>query len=137
VVPKYLKPVMWLTDVGFILYWLVSFMNLLPPEYYYQDYNNEMLVAWNLSFIPLDLLISATGLFSLWLLRKNPHSIQALALILLSLGLTFCSGLQAIAFWAFRGELDWFWWTPNLFLMLYPLWFMPFLFQKLKREAIR
>ncbi|MGE7941822.1 DUF5360 family protein [Lysinibacillus xylanilyticus] len=44
---------------------------------------------------------------------------------LLSLALTFCSGLQAIAFWTIKLDFDFMWWIPNLFLLLYPLYFIP------------
>jgi hypothetical protein len=46
-------------------------------------------------------------------------------LALISLVLTFCSGLQAIAFWIIRGDFDLTWWLPNLFLLIYPLFFIP------------
>jgi hypothetical protein len=43
----------------------------------------------------------------------------------LSLALTSCSGLMAISFWAIRGDFDLSWWLPNLFLLVYPLFFLP------------
>jgi hypothetical protein len=43
---------------------------------------------------------------------------------LISLVLTFCSGLQAIAFWILRADFDLSWWIPNLFLMIYPIFFI-------------
>jgi hypothetical protein len=46
-------------------------------------------------------------------------------LALLSLAFTVASGLNAIAFWAIRGEFDGLWWLLNLYLMLYPLVFIP------------
>ncbi|WP_372629397.1 DUF5360 family protein [Cohnella sp.] len=118
-----LKTMMWLTDIGFILYWFVIWMELIPPEYRYKDYDNEILAAWNVSFAPLDLLISATGLMSLGYLRAQNPAWRPLCIV--SLVLTFCSGLQAIAFWAIRSDFDWMWWTPNLYLLLYPLFFLP------------
>jgi hypothetical protein len=42
-----------------------------------------------------------------------------------SLTLTMCSGLQALAFRALRADFDPLWWMPNLFLLLYPLFFIP------------
>lgn len=35
------------------------------------------------------------------------------------------TGLNAITFWVIRGKFDWTWWLPNLYLMLYPLFFIP------------
>lgn len=115
-------------DLGFIAYWLVTALHLLPPEYLYQDYTNPILVAWNWSFAPLDLLVSATGLTSLWLHRRNDA--RAIALAIISLSLTSASGLQAIAFWTLRGDFDPMWWIPNLFLLLYPAFFLPGLVQR-------
>jgi len=120
---KGLQAFFWVTDIGFLLYWAVTFLDVIPPEYLYQDYADPNLVAWNLSFLPLDLFISFTGLASLYAYRKGWNGWQQLALV--SLVLTFCSGLQAIAFWAFTGYYDPAWWFPNLYLLLYPLWFLP------------
>lgn len=118
-----LKSLMLATDIGFIVYWLLIGFHLIPKEYLYQDYANPLLVAWNLSFLPLDLVISLTGMGSLYLYRKGSPKWKPLCLV--SLTLTFCSGLQAIAFWSIRLDFDLFWWLPNLFLMLYPLFFLP------------
>ena len=110
-------------DIGFIAYWLITLLGVIPNEYLFKDYQNPILVAWNWSFLPLDLFISGTGLTSLWLWKKNNSSWKSLALI--SLVLTFCSGLQAVAFWFLRGDFDMSWWVPNLFLLIYPVLFIP------------
>ena len=60
-----------ITDIGFILYWLITLLHLIPPEYLFQDYTNPILTAWNWSFLPLDLFVSATGLTSLFLYRRG------------------------------------------------------------------
>jgi Family of unknown function (DUF5360) len=122
-----LKGFMLATDIGFIIYWLIIWMGVLPAEYLYKDYDNELLVAWNMSFIPLDLFISFTGLWSIYCYNRGYRSWASLCMI--SLTLTFCSGLQAIAFWGLRLDFDIFWWTPNLFLLIYPLFFLPKLIQ--------
>lgn len=118
-----LKFFFWVTDIGFILYWLITLLHLIPPAYLFQDYTNPLLVAWNWSFLPLDLLVSASGLLSLALYRRRHPAWAKLALI--SLTLTVSSGLQAIAFWALRQDFDWLWWAPNLYLLLYPWFFIP------------
>lgn len=41
--------------------------------------------------------------------------------MLISLVLTSTAGLQALAFWALRGDFTLSWWAPNLFLLLFPL----------------
>lgn len=119
---KTLRYFFWLTDIGFILYWLITLFHFIPSAYLFKDYNNPILMAWNWSFLPLDLAISATGLGSLWLWRKADPTWQKWALI--SLVLTFCSGLQALAFWAIRQDFDVSWWLPNLYLLVYPLFFI-------------
>jgi hypothetical protein len=110
------------TDVGFIVYWLVAAFAHLPPEYLFKDYENPILVAWNWSFLPLDLMISATGLTSLWLTKSHKARSDGLAIV--SLTLTFCSGLQAIAFWVIRADYSPTWWVMNLYLLAYPPFFL-------------
>ncbi len=118
-----LKPFLLATDLGFIAYWAVTSFPLIPLSYLFKDYADPLLVAWNWSFLPLDICISATGLASMGLYRKGCPSWSALALV--SLALTVCSGLQALAFWAIRADLALAWWAPNLFLVIYPLFFIP------------
>ena len=120
---KTLKYYFWVVDIGFILYWLITLLGIIPNAYLFKDYHNPILVAWNWSFLPLDLFISVTGLSSLWLWKKNNSMWRPIALI--SLVLTSCSGLQAIAFWVLRSDFDISWWLPNLFLLVYPLFFIP------------
>lgn len=110
-----------IVDIGFILYWLITLSHIIPEELLFKDYDNPILHAWNWSFLPLDLFISATGLYSLSLWKKQQS--QWLPFALISLALTFCSGLQALAFWSLRADFDLSWWIPNLFLLLYPLFF--------------
>lgn len=120
---KSLRWLMLLTDIGFLVYWTSTFTGWIPDEYLYKDYTNEVVVSWNLSFIPLDIVISLTGLWSLYLYRKGSRRWAPLCMV--SLSLTFCSGLQAISFWVLRGDFDIWWWTPNLFLLIYPLLYLP------------
>jgi hypothetical protein len=108
-------------DIGFIIYWICAALDLFPPAYLFKDYENPILRAWNFSFLPLDLLVSATGISSIICHRKGNWIWEPLALC--SLMLTFSSGIQAIAFWALRSDFDLTWWLPNLFLMVYPLFF--------------
>lgn len=125
---KALKPFFLVTDIGFIIYWIVTYFSWIPKEWAFKDYDNEMIIAWNWSFFPLDIFISVTGLFSLYLYKKKKSSWKNFALI--SLVLTFCSGLQAIAFWAFSGDFDITWWSVNLYLLIYPLFFIPMFLSK-------
>jgi len=120
---KSLKTLFIIVDVGFVVYWICAWFHLFPQDYLFKDYDNPILQAWNFSFLPLDLLVSATGLSCVWCHARNKPAGQPLAL--LSLAFTFCSGLQAIAFWALRADYDPTWWIPNLFLMIYPLFYIP------------
>jgi len=111
----------YVVDIGFIIYWLITLLEIVPSEYLFKDYSNPILLAWNWSFLPIDLLISVTGLWSIWLWERNNNTWASLALI--SLVLTSCSGLQALAFWTIRMDFDFWWWLPNVFLVGYPFFF--------------
>lgn len=120
---RLLKPLMIATDLGFIAYWLITVTHIIPSSLLFRDYSNPIVVHWNWSFLPLDLFISATGIYSLILMRRKILAWRQFAIV--SLAFTFVSGLQAIAFWAIAGDFDAWWWGPNLFLMIYPLFFLP------------
>lgn len=124
-----------LVDIGFLLYWLITLLSLIPGEYLFQDYHNPLLVAWNWSFLPLDLLVSATGLGSILLYQRGTASWRVLAL--LSLACTSISGLQAISFWIIRRDFLLEWWLPNLFLLLYPIFFIGRLSRELSRSPAK
>ena len=119
---KHLPKFFYVVDIGFILYWFITGFHLIPDEYLYNDYKNELLVYWNWSFFPLDIAVSATGIYSLYLRKKG--SISWTIYALLSLILTSTSGLMAISFWIFKGDYDLSWWAPNLFLLFYPVYFI-------------
>lgn len=115
-------PAFWLTDLGFVLYWSLTMSGVLPEAWLYTDAHSPLVAAWNLSFLPLDLLVSATGLSALALHRRERSAWRTAAAI--SLALTVASGLQAISFWAITGAFDPAWWTVNLWLLIYPLPFL-------------
>ena len=55
------------TEVGMLTYWLFAALVALkviyvPPEYMYSDYQNPVIVIWNWSFFPIDILFATTGL---------------------------------------------------------------------------
>jgi Family of unknown function (DUF5360) len=110
-----------LIDYAMLIYWGVSALAglsllRLPPSYMYAGYGQPMMGAWNWSFAPLDLIFSLIGLFSLRLARRRDARWRSYTLI--SMSLTFCAGLMALAFWSIIGFFDASWWTPNLLLML-------------------
>lgn len=119
---KHLKLFFWVTDIGFILYWFVTGFHLIPESWAFKDYTNPIIVAWNWSFFPLDMFISATGLLSIYLYKTKNQLWKKTSLI--SLILTFASGLNAISFWVLRLDFDIMWWLPNLYLLIYPLFFI-------------
>ncbi len=114
-----IKILMLITDLAFVGYWAATALALIPPEFAYSDYQDPRLVAWNWSFLPIDLIISATGILALRWARIRPTA--GYALMLISLALTHASGLFAIAFWAIRADVRIEWWAPNLVLLLYPV----------------
>ncbi|MEV0380593.1 DUF5360 family protein [Nonomuraea sp. NPDC050643] len=122
------KALMLVTDLGFVAYFAVTGLGLIPPEWAFADYADPMMADWNWSFLWIDLLAAATGLGSLHLLRRaratnptSPTSSSGLPLMLVSLVLTMASGLMAIAFWTLRGDFSLAWWLPNLYLMIFPI----------------
>lgn len=126
--PKGLRTALLLTDLGFITYWSLTALVAaglfsVPPEYLYSDYHNPLVVAWNWSFMPLDIILSLGGLNAVRLQRAGDPTWRGWTIF--SLALTFCAGLMAIAFWAIRGDFDVTWWTLNLALMLWPWLYLP------------
>ena len=128
-----LKALLLATDIGFVVYWLVTLLHLIPVALLFKDYSSPALVAWNWSFLPLDLLISLTGFLSLRLSQKGSAHWQMAAVV--SLTLTSLSGLMALSFWTLRRDFSWEWWLPNLFLLLYPLPFFLVLSQETRPES--
>lgn len=118
--PAALRAQLWITDLGFLTYWLTTFSGLLPADWAYKDHDLPVMVAWNVSFAPLDLLASLSGLFALHLLRQGDE--RARLVLPISLSLTFAAGLLALVFWGLRGDFEVGWWLPNLYLTLWPLW---------------
>jgi hypothetical protein len=129
---KSLKYFFLLVDIGFIAYWAITALHLIPAEYLYNDYTNPILVNWNWSFFPLDIFVSVTGLYSIWLNKQNDDRWKIYALM--SLLLTSLSGLQAVSYWTLAQETDLSWWIPNLFLLIYPFFFIPTLIRQLTQS---
>ena len=113
-----------ITETGMLVYWcfatLVVF-NLISvdPSMMYSDYKNPLIVSWNWSFFPLDVLFAIIGLIGRFL-ATQPRKKEVLSII--SLSLMFCAGLMAVSFWAIRGSYDLFWWGINLWLIVLASW---------------
>ena len=120
---KTLKYFFLLVDISFIVYWAITALHFIPAEFLYNDYKNPILINWNWSFFALDILVSGTGLYSVYLYQTANRKWMVISLI--SLILTSVSGLQAISYWILAKYFDPTWWIPNLFLLIYPLFFIP------------
>ena len=97
----------------------------------YAHHDEPVMVAWNWSFLPLDLFVSGSGLGALALAHRGDSRWPLLAAV--SLALTSASGLNAIAFWAIQRDFDLAWWTPNLVLAIGPWLLMRGLFRQIER----
>ncbi|CAN5229373.1 YvaD family protein [soil metagenome] len=115
------------TDVAFLLYWAVSGLDAagvlhLPAGWMYAHHDDPRVVAWNWSFLPVDLGFSLTGLFATTLARRGDALWRPLAIV--SLTLTVTAGGMAVAYWALTGEIDPVWFGSNLLLVLWPVPFL-------------
>lgn len=114
-----LKALLTVTEISMLTYWVFATLVLLdvinvPPEWMYSDYNNPVVVAWNWSFLPIDVMFALIGLAARFgaLNGQRKHD-----LAIISLTLMCCAGLMAISFWLIRGAFDPFWWAVNLWLI--------------------
>ena len=112
-----------LTEVFMLLYWLFATLVALKlitvsAELMYPDHTDPTIVAWNWSFLPIDLLFALCGLASRFL-GLSSSTKQTLSVF--SLSLMFCAGLMALTFCVIVGFYDAFWWDTNLWLVLLPV----------------
>lgn len=102
-----------------LAYWILAGLAELkiihvPAEWMYSDYKNPLIVAWNWSFFPLDVLFAITGLTARFSgIAKGKKEM----LSIISLSLMFCAGLMAISFWVIQQSFDPWWWGANIWLM--------------------
>ena len=119
VMQPWLRWNLWITDLGFVVYWLIVALGLLPSELAFKDYNNPVMQSWNWSFFPIDILASVLGFIAIRQHRQGHATWPMVATA--SLALTFCAGIFAIAFWTLQGDYSFEWWAPNLYLIIWPL----------------
>jgi hypothetical protein len=105
------KTALLIIDFGFIFYWLLIALNLIPHDWVFQNYDDPNVRAWNWSFLPLDIAASITGFMGI----KGKGN---LALIVISSTLTTVAGGMALAFWGIQGFFNLGWWLPNIFLFV-------------------
>ena len=111
-----LNKLLTMTELGMLLYWVLAVGMALglmhvPEDWMYSNHDDPMVVAWNWSFFPIDVLFAGTGLVARYS-RRAPGRLADVSLTLM-----FCAGLMALSFWTLRGELDPFWWGANLWLV--------------------
>jgi hypothetical protein len=127
-VPRSLALALTITDWLFIGYWTLSGFDKLglihiTADLLYANAHDPRVVAWNWSFLPLDIAFSVIGLAAVRASRRGKPVWRPLALI--SLVLTMVAGGMAVGYWTLLGEFDPAWFLPNLALLLWPLAFLP------------
>ena len=118
------KSLLTITEIAMLAYWVLAGLLLaqiiyIRPDLMYSDYQNPLIVSWNWSFMPLDVLFALSGLAARFI-PMGPGRKSTLTTV--SLALMFCAGLMAISFWAIRSDFDPLWWGANLWLMALSLW---------------
>ncbi len=115
---------MTLTEIVMLLYWVLAFALTvgfveIDPELMYSDYRNPLIVAWNWSFLPIDLAFAVCGLFSRF---GNVDRSYASTLGIVGATLMVCAGTMAVSFWSLTGDFDFTWWGINLWLIILGVW---------------
>jgi hypothetical protein len=123
------------TDLAFIGYWAASALDALgwlrlPTAWLYAHHDDPRVVAWNWSFLPLDLAFSLTGLLAVRAGRRGDPAWRGLAVV--SLCLTMTAGGMACGYWLLTQEIDPAWFGANLLLLVWPA---PFLLRLLRGES--
>jgi hypothetical protein len=111
------KAIVWVIDIGFIVYWSLIILRVLPPEVMFEGYETPEVQAWNWSFLPLDIAAAVTGIVG-----QTAKRCDSTVLLTSSLVLTSVAGGMALSYWVVLGYFDILWWAPNLVLFLFPLW---------------
>ena len=127
-----------ITDVLFLLYWSIAAADLInlisvPESYMYKDASMPRVVAWNWSFVTIDVAFSIFGLSAVRAFKTGDASWRPKAIV--SLVLTCCAGIMAIGYWTILGEFDPFWYIPNFILFAWPLFFLPGLVKETARAT--
>ncbi|MFC6586565.1 DUF5360 family protein [Sulfitobacter pacificus] len=95
-----MKIALTVTEVGMLIYWgfasvVVLGWVIVAPDAMYPYYRNPLIVIWNWSFLPIDILFALCGLAA----RFVPMAPErAVVLQIVSLTLMFCAGLMALNF---------------------------------------
>ncbi len=137
--PRFLAISFTITDVMFLLYWSLSGLGQagilpIPHDWMYAHYDQPQVIAWNWSFLPVDLAFSILGLSAVAAARREAPIWRPLAL--LSLSFTLVAGGMAVSYWAILREFEPSWFLPNLALVIWPLFFLPGLVRQVGRPAL-
>lgn len=113
---RIIRVLLTITEVAMVAYWVLAGamswgLLHIPPYWMYSNHEDPAVVAWNWSFLPIDMLFATTGLVA----RYVPRASRRLADV--SLTLMFCAGLMALSYWTIRREFDAFWWAANAWLV--------------------
>ena len=126
------------TDVAFVLYWTLAVFSQagivhIPREWMYANYDQPDVIAWNWSFLPIDLAFSVFGLKAVAAARRGDPAWRSFAIV--SLTLTMAAGGMAVSYWAILREFDPSWFFANLTLVIWPLFFMRRLMSDVETKA--
>lgn len=132
--PRSLALLLTVTDVAFLVYWTVAALSQaglvhVPPEWMYANYEKPDVIAWNWSFLPMDLAFSYFGLRAVAASRRGGDVWRPYAIV--SLTLTMAAGGMAVSYWVILREFNPSWFLANLALVVWPPLFM----RRLMREA--
>lgn len=108
------------TEIGMLAYWLLAGalalgLVTIDPSLMYSDYQNPLVVAWNWSFLPVDVAFALTGLAARF---ASPPPAIRFRLAIISAVLMLCAGLMAVSYWTIRGEFSPAWWALNIWLII-------------------
>ncbi len=125
--PRALAVAITVTDVAFLLYWTLAALSQagvvqIPPDWMYANYQKPDVIAWNWSFLPMDLAFSFFGLKSVAAARRGDPVWRPYAIV--SLTLTMAAGGMAVSYWVILLEFDPTWFLANLTLVVWPLFFL-------------
>lgn len=115
-----MKLLLTITEIGMLAYWVFAALVAtallsVSTDLLYADASNPLIIAWNWSFLPIDIMFALCGLLG----RFAPLTKQrGMVLSVVSLALMFCAGAMAISFWALQGWFDAAWWGMNLWLIV-------------------
>ena len=128
--PRRLAVAITVTDVAFLLYWTVAALSQsgllhIPADWMYANYDKPDVIAWNWSFLPMDLAFSFFGLKAVAASRRADPRWRPYAIV--SLTLTWAAGMMAVSYWALLREFDPVWFLSNLALVVWPLFFVRYL----------